>query len=258
MPTGPNTLRLAVLLQQMRLFLDWAQESYASPCELWQLTPAHLPLLIAPQGSLRAGKLVFRGTITKPHVFDMSHTTLAAGTRVVVKYVTTYSVAAHLIAASKDMAPQLHDVVDISEGRKMVVMEDVSTSYVCLAKVTNNGLKTAALKRLQQKIPELHAAGVVHGDLHENNILVAANHDGVDALLVDFDWSVGPEETRVYPEMVNEKLAWAPGVALGKTIKMEHDTFLLHDMIARNEVGSKPEGCDVKDKLQAVLRNPLQ
>jgi len=76
----------------------------------------------------------------------------------------------------------------------------------------------------------------VHGDLHSNNIIVAANNK---LCVVDFSWAGSSESSDVsYPWSLNCNIKWHPAVGGGQKILTEHDNFLIDNMI--EDLRAKP------------------
>ncbi|KAI0738576.1 hypothetical protein C8Q80DRAFT_1206047 [Daedaleopsis nitida] len=156
-----------------------------------------------------------------------------------VKFSTRYSADAHRKAHELGLAPALHAVNYVGEWI-MVVMDDMSkkyanTMYALRAEQpiprNNPALSLAAARELvEKKLPALHAAGFVHGDVRTVNVLVrnedaAPEPAGADVLLVDFDWA-GPVGETVYPRRMNPAVERPEGAQSGEVITTEHDILM--------------------------------
>lgn len=153
--------------------------------------------------------------------------------RVIVKFVERYGTAAHEACASKELAPQLLSVQQVTSRYKMVVMEDLENAttlwdYLCHNRSDMDWL----LRRCRKALEVLHKQGFCHGDFRPNNILVipATNTNDKDIRVIDFDWS-GVTNSDTYPLFMNHTdLRWHETASDGKVLKEEHDLYLLEQL----------------------------
>ena len=76
--------------------------------------------------------------------------------------------------------------------------------------------------KLMDAVHSLHAAGFVHGDLREPNVLVSA---GGEVSLIDFSWAGRPGSAR-YPHFM-----LPDGASDGQAITLEHDHWQLDRLL---------------------------
>ncbi|KAI0737465.1 hypothetical protein C8Q80DRAFT_324160 [Daedaleopsis nitida] len=176
-----------------------------------------------------AGKRIFRAK-------------LADGTPLCVKFCTRYSADAHRAAHKAHFAPALRAVNQVYAWI-MVVMDDVSEDYtntmhdLCAREQTPvaPAVPPATVRILvKEKLAELHAAGLVHGDVRSINVLVRNKEatsvpPGRDVLLVDFDWA-GPEGETTYPRGMNPAITRPVDSAGGEKITSDHDIWMAEHM----------------------------
>ena len=150
---------------------------------------------------------------------------------IVVKFVERYGVAAHELLASEGLAPKLLYCGDIwldgreargCGSRKMVVMECVDGPTAYAMRLASPGPLPEGVRRaIRRAVKLLHDAGMVHGDIRLENVIVA-NPTGAEAdsddnvekrvRIVDFDWA-GDEGTVRYPLYLSKVINWPAGVA---------------------------------------------
>jgi len=157
-----------------------------------------------------------------------------SGDFIVVKFVQTYSFAAHRLLASHGLAPRLlyPETAECETphtfcGLKLVVMEFVNGETAFDA--YGYSLPDALFKQVEDAISVLHVNGLVFGDLRPLNIMIVDER----ALLVDYDWCGNDGEGR-YPATLNdvESVGWHPDVKRGAVMRKEHDVFLLKKLCA--------------------------
>lgn len=109
----------------------------------------------------------------------------------------------------------------------MVVMDKL-VGYDVLADLPNSErLPRSAFKPIQEQLKKLHAENLVHGDLHDTNILVKKD-DRTKFMIIDFDWA-GAENVVRYPSYVNYTNIKRPSDARdGLLIKAAHDDAMLN------------------------------
>jgi RIO-like serine/threonine protein kinase len=112
---------------------------------------------------------------------------IADNKRICIKFVHQYGSQVHLWFAHHHHAPDLIACDTLDGGRWwMVVMELLDVSWICLADAKNPSilLKDSILSTIKN----LHSAGMVHGDLHDMNIMVKRD-GGKEFMVLDYDWA---------------------------------------------------------------------
>ncbi|KAF7356151.1 Proteinkinasesubdomain-containingproteinPKL ccin9 [Mycena venus] len=119
--------------------------------------------------------------------------TLEGDEDIVVKFVGSYSAAAHTLLAGRNMAPDLLYYGDIDSGAsysgaKMVVMGYIAGKTLSwLQEKKTEPLPDGVGAQLVDIVRTLHEAGFVYGDLREPNVMVTDEAHKVQ--LIDFDWA---------------------------------------------------------------------
>ena len=116
-----------------------------------------------------------------------------------------YGKDVHAHLAAQSMAPQLYGTSDVQGPASVVIMELLEGGWMTLFDYRENryrngipsGAKELLLKRLEEMLDCLEAAGMVHGDFRMANIMVKQDDEG-KAMLIDFDWA-GAAEMVKYP-----------------------------------------------------------
>ncbi|KAF7321360.1 hypothetical protein MKEN_00656200 [Mycena kentingensis (nom. inval.)] len=118
--------------------------------------------------------------------------------------------------AMERFAPRLHDVVQLMDGWKMVVMDHVDG----LSASDPDFIPTSDhLDQLDQLGDALAAKGIVHGDLRDANIMVSDE----SLRLVDWDWS-GQAEVDRYPIVeLSPEASRSPDAIGGCIMRVDHD-----------------------------------
>ncbi|KAI5988677.1 hypothetical protein F5J12DRAFT_865256 [Pisolithus orientalis] len=128
-----------------------------------------------------------------------------------IKFVRSYSKAAHLHFASLGLAPRLRGFEELAGGWYMVIMDRLG---------------------IRGQLMTLHELKLVHGDVRDTNILVKTD-DRTKVMIIDFDWAGKIDEVR-YPPYVNYMEIWRPeGARDGNLIKADHDKEMLDAIITR-------------------------
>lgn len=142
-----------------------------------------------------------------------------------IKFTRRYSMSAHEFCAKKGWAPELLGYEELPGGWRMIVMEDMVEHQLLNRSSAEDQEELHA--KLRQILTELHAAGMVHGDFRDSNILTKRVQTGVDVKLVDFDWAGVVGEAR-YPANVNHTDIRRPVDARDEAmITAEHDMAML-------------------------------
>jgi hypothetical protein len=165
------------------------------------------------EGEMRGRKLLFKARTSK-------------GALVCVKFVRRYGKEVHAWCAGKGFAPKLMGFEELAGGWYMVVIECLDERWAELGmdKVAK-GVKETFLAA----IGELHQAGMVHGDVRKENVMV--KDGGKEFKLLDFDWAGVLGEVR-YPRHVNKavELRRPEDVSDGELIAAGHDMAMVEQM----------------------------
>ena len=180
--------------------------------------------------SLDDGRLKTLRFTSQPNSDKLVFMALGPGNeKLIVKFTTSYSKAAHEYAQSIGFAPRLRGFDTLPGGWILVAMDDVSDNYSDL-ECDERPLSESDAQLLQSKIGLLHQHHFVHGDVRAANILVRNNLAGPQEpqfLLVDYDWA-GDAGTAIYPADLKKTTVWRPeDVDDGKLITAEHDCQML-------------------------------
>ncbi len=123
-------------------------------------------------------------------------------TPVFVKFTRRYSQAAHAAAHELGFAPKIVAVNDVYDWT-MVVMEDLSASYVTAEDYDGIKLDFDLEKELMSALTKLHARNFVHGDIRDVNVMVKKNGESKSPIMiVDWDWA-GTVGSTKYPHDLN-------------------------------------------------------
>lgn len=106
-----------------------------------------------------------------------------------------YGMDAHLEAAQCGIAPALLGYQKLA-GLWMVVMDPMPSTF--MASDEFEIIPEVCAQAIRKTVREFHSLGFVHGDLRDTNIFVRKENDKWDCMLIDFDWSGKPVETK-YP-----------------------------------------------------------
>ncbi|KAG8217923.1 hypothetical protein J3R82DRAFT_6089 [Butyriboletus roseoflavus] len=110
-------------------------------------------------------------------------------------------------------------------GWMMVVMDKLSNDFETLH-YRLSSLPGSVFGDMLAKLKEFHAAGYVHGDLRDVNIMVSKS-DKKRFMIMHFDWAGKRGEAR-YPDLVDHKGTKRPaGARFRKEILAHHDLFML-------------------------------
>lgn len=141
---------------------------------------------------------------------------------VLVKFARAYNKDAHICLAAEGLAPKLHYCSPVMGGVIMIVMEYVKGTQ--LASCDDKSCAPSVSEDIKNALTLLDEAGLVHGDMRANNIIIdeAKEH----AMVIDFDWA-GKHDKGRYPERVNSRLKeeWHEEVKCCAVMKKEHDQF---------------------------------
>ncbi|KAG9028539.1 hypothetical protein FRB95_006358 [Tulasnella sp. JGI-2019a] len=167
----------------------------------------------------RDRKLVFFGKLLQPDSKPIP---------ICIKFTRRYSEDVHKFCASNGWAPRLLGSERLAGGWQMIVMEEI-VKYTHLGNFTGEKREALIVNGLQGKLLEilhgLHAAGMVHGDFRDTNILVHHDVDSghIDTKLVDFDWA-GVARVVRYPANINYIDIRRPeGARDEEVVEAEHD-----------------------------------
>lgn len=235
-----------------------AARAAATPASAARVRVRQLPLpaIDVPVCTAAGQRLHLTARLHERLVFEAVTATGAAAddsSPFVVKFTRQYGVEAHQRAASMGLAPQLLHVapIDVAPGWQYLVLENLreQDGWIRLDLIDNTDDRRTAIDELRQVLHVYHngsatqaaAAGMapvpqsleqlrwVHGDLHQQNIMVRFKRKDAVAqvALLDFDWA-GREGTARYPYGMNHvHLRWDAGAVDGALIAHEHDAFLV-------------------------------
>lgn len=158
------------------------------------------------------------------------HGKLVNGTPVAVKYVQEYSAEAHRHCAQIGFAPELLGFTEMAGGWNMVVMPflDSTWSPLCDEDITYD-IKDEQAMFARRKIEEFVAAGWVHGDIRDVNVMISHEVGDEGVYLIDFDWA-GKEGEVFYPfdmKMEPETIRRPYGADPLKPISRIHDLEMI-------------------------------
>ena len=182
------------------------QLSYPYPCSYTDTSGAD----VAFQYTGTLSQLVFTAT--------------AAGQEIVVKFTRGYSFGAHAAMHAAGFAPALLGSRQLPGGWQVVAMEHVADACHWDAAMR----KPAA--RLQAAVQALAAAGFVHGDLREPNVLVTGAGEESDVSVIDFGWA-GTAGVARYPHFMSRNVLWPEGAADGEPITAAHDSWQVNRLL---------------------------
>ena len=139
----------------------------------------------------------------------------------------SYGKDVHAHLAAQRMAPQLYGTSDLQGLASVVIMELLEGGWMTLFDYRKNryrsgissGAKECLLKRLEEMLDCLEAAGMVHGDFRMANVMVKPGEEE-KAMLIDFDWA-GDAEMVKYPVTRSDGFGY-PGYP-GGLIGADHD-----------------------------------
>jgi hypothetical protein len=165
-------------------------------------------------------KLFFKGKTSK-------------GKPICVKFVRRYGKEVHEWCAGKGLAPKLLGFEVLAGGWYMVVMELLDASWVNFTLDKVKGAK-GVKENLFGLIKELHEAGMVHGDIRRENVMM--KEGGSEIWLVDFDWA-GIVGGVWYPRHVNKaaELGRPEDVSDEELILARHDVAMAEYMFKTNK-----------------------
>ncbi|KAH9952929.1 hypothetical protein BGW80DRAFT_1469125 [Lactifluus volemus] len=107
-----------------------------------------------------------------------------------------YSEIAHRYLADLGLAPRLRQLVSLPGGWSAVVMDE--SKYEPLSGMVLSAEQQDKVRhRLSEVVNKLHEAGLIHGDIHDTDLLIdrASLTEGIDKLkihVIGFDWAPGP------------------------------------------------------------------
>ncbi|KAG2090483.1 uncharacterized protein F5147DRAFT_748223 [Suillus discolor] len=137
-----------------------------------------------------------------------------------IKFIRCYSQKAYLRCA----------LLGLPGGWLMVVMDRL-VAYNVLADLPHIvHLPQSVFEAIRKELKTLHARKLVHGDMHDTNILVKTN-DQTKFMIIDFDW-VGVEEVVQYLPYINYTDIKKPkDVRDELPIKVAHDIVMIDFII---------------------------
>lgn len=146
------------------------------------------------------------------------------GQDVFVKFtkVSPYPEEFHNYCARKGYAPVLHGTKSSVCGRWTMVVMELLTEFEPLSCCTDKNTRLLVRNKVMPIVSEFHAAGFVHGDLRDANIMYKKEGDDCIVSIIDFDFG-GQEGVARYSLFLNTTLDWPEGVVPGGIVKKEHD-----------------------------------
>jgi serine/threonine protein kinase len=141
-----------------------------------------------------------------------------------------YGTDAHLTVAQAGYAPILFGVSKVEGTLTACIMEYLSPAdgWQTLHDYAkqHQDVKPRIKNQVDKLLEVMSKAGIVHGDLRPNNIMIRDNQGEAEPQLrvVDFDWAGTSGEVK-YPLRRNETIPWPDGP--GKPIINGHDETLL-------------------------------
>ena len=160
------------------------------------------------------------------------------GREIVVKFVEQYGVAAHMLLAEHNLAPELLYYGDVwpseelQEGcghRRMVVMEYIGGQSLYYYKAHEGEVPAALRDAVERAVRILHEQKLVHGDIRTPNIIVEGDEERWGVKIIDFDWAGKAGEAR-YPATLSSAVKWADGVQEYGLIEASHDLFKVEEL----------------------------
>ncbi|KAJ8519441.1 hypothetical protein ONZ45_g3642 [Pleurotus djamor] len=168
---------------------------------------------------------------------------------IVVKFVSTYGLAAHQFLAKLDHAPRLRYFGPLPGGESPIVPLLNAPPGLCLDPLRMVPLRMVvmdfvesierpppnAYQSVKAVLEKLHQAGLVFGDLRPNNILFNKNNE---VQFIDFNWAgyeidvpaiPHGEKAAYYPYDINmvAGIPWHPDVRPLSAIRAIHDNHML-------------------------------
>ncbi|KAI0301172.1 hypothetical protein B0F90DRAFT_1719931 [Multifurca ochricompacta] len=116
--------------------------------------------------------------------------------KVVVKFTQRYCLALHLFCAEEGHAPRVRGYGVLHGRWHVIVMDRIEHDAFDRQKLASEYLLKWS-KDLKDLVNKFHAAGFVHGDLRDANLIVPKNNPK-DIMLVDFDWGGDLKTGEVY------------------------------------------------------------
>ena len=105
----------------------------------------------------------------------------------------------------------------------MVVMEFMDETWTSLADILHEDC-IQFQNEMNAGLLTLRQANMVHGDLHDTNIMVRWNGKP-SFMLLDFDWARSAGQV-MYPKFINKKI-YPPYIQVGSSIVPAHDTAMV-------------------------------
>jgi hypothetical protein len=153
---------------------------------------------------------------------------LDTNAKIMVKFTDTYCKEVHEALYNAGLAPRLHDYQE-QAGMFMVVMEYLEEIRPWRDADASNETLKAQLLQVQTVLEE---SGFVHGDLRAPNVCIQEKTETV--FIVDFDWA-GKAGEVYYPVVLNPNVTWPRGAKIGGEILMEHDKFMIEEMLGKSD-----------------------
>ncbi|KAG9310551.1 hypothetical protein JVU11DRAFT_9099 [Chiua virens] len=225
-----DTADLLVLARHMAAFREASRTlkeyyNHLESPESSRLSPPQLfphPAWYTSRITQQRVEIIYKHQISEKQLVFFGFEDSDKGLPICIKFVRQYSPDAHDYCVSLGCAPTLRGFETIVGGWFMVIMDDISDGYETLY---DRPVTESVKDIIAEKLSKFHAAGYVHGDLRDTNIM-ASKSDTTDVKFIDFDWAGKANET-VYPPFVNREF-WRPPDAMDwLPIRAEHDVEML-------------------------------
>ena len=91
---------------------------------------------------------------------------------------------------NKNIGPKIFDYWMDKDKNILNIYIEMEYKGITLTKwLLDNKLNETHIKKIKNKIKKLHEMGIIHQDLHEDNILVQKNKNSIDFFISDFGLS---------------------------------------------------------------------
>lgn len=153
--------------------------------------------------------------------------------RLLVKFSQHYNGTIHKECGDLGIAPKLYGIESLAGGWHMVVMEYM-TGYQTLQEIRPD---VEIRDKVKNAIEKLHSRGYVHGDIRKVNVMARREHSEslLHVVLIDWDWA-GRDGMVNYPISINPEIPRHPDAMGLRSIKKEHDVFMVEAMFSGLEV----------------------
>jgi len=96
------------------------------------------------------------------------------------------------------IGPKMYDIHFIYDKQlnklfNIIIMEHID-GVTLETYIKNNSLNAIQIKQLETTINKLHKMGIVHGDIHDNNILVISNNKTIRFCIIDYGYAANKKK----------------------------------------------------------------